>query len=92
MVTIRGGAIFNSIENHKLEKTKIGIETVAEKYSCSLDQLLLAWVLKHPTKVCPVVGTSKIARIQSALEASKIELSKEDWYALLQIAWGKEIA
>lgn len=74
-----GGAILN--DNKALMTT---IEEMASKYQCTPAQLLYSWIIKHPKNITPVTGTSKLERIEVALAATKIELSQQDWYILLE--------
>jgi len=43
-------------------------------------------LLKHPARIVPIIGTTDPARITGALQALTLELSHEDWYALLAAA------
>lgn len=47
-----------------------------------LDQVIYAWLLKHPVGMLPIVGTSKIERIRSAVEALNIDMSHEQWFRI----------
>ena len=64
---------------------------LAEKYHAQPDQVLLAWLRKHPA-IVPVLGTSKLSRIKNARYSLKINLTHEEWYLLWQAATGTEIA
>jgi predicted oxidoreductase len=57
-----------------------------------LDQLLLAWLMKHPAGILPVLGTAKTARVQAALAAQEIHLDEQDWFALWEASIGEEVA
>ena len=72
------------------EATKL-LSTLTEKYNATEDQLLLAWLLQHPARIHPVVGTTKIERLKAASAAEKIQLSSEDWFLLLATQWGHEV-
>lgn len=63
----------------------------SEKYECTESQIVLAWLLKHPAKIHPVLGTSKTKRIKEALGALKIELSLQDWFVLYEASRGVEV-
>jgi predicted oxidoreductase len=52
----------------------------------------LAWLLKHPAGILPVLGTTKIARLEAAVDALKIELTDEEWFELLEASVGSEVA
>ena len=85
-----GGEIFKEGGvNKELDKT---LKELEEKYIASRGQVLLAFMLKHPARIIPIVGTSKLNRLEDALQAFRIELSMEDWYLLWQAAEGHEIA
>ncbi|MFC4095614.1 aldo/keto reductase [Euzebyella saccharophila] len=62
-----------------------------KKYNATEDQLLLAWVLKHPANVSPVVGTATLSRLALALGATEINLELQDWFLLLEAANGQEV-
>lgn len=86
-----GGLIFKD-DNKLALRIRKCLDELADKYDAGYDQLLLAWILRHPAGIIPVLGTSKIDRIVSALKATKIELEREDWYAMLEAARGYELA
>ena len=53
-----------------MRKSKtIFLKKLELKYNLPEDLLLLAWILKHPSKILPVAGTVNIARIQSLMKA-----------------------
>ena len=51
-------------------------------------QLALAWLLAHPAKIIPLVGSNSPAHIQEAADAASITLSRTDWYKLWVAARG----
>ncbi|WP_268224585.1 aldo/keto reductase [Sinomicrobium oceani] len=61
------------------------------KYHVSADQLLLAWILKHPAGIRPVIGTTSPDRITNAVKAPDIDMEQEDWFALLVAAQGHKV-
>ena len=89
---VGGGVLFGEPENDKIRHLQATAKQLAEKYDCAVDQLVLAWLRKHPAGIIPVLGTSKISRVKAAKESMKVNLSHEDWYGLWQAATGEEIA
>ena len=75
-------------ENGKIKEV---VDKLKNKYGCTDYQLLISWVLKHPSKVYPVVGTTKSDRIKSTLESLKIEIDLIDWFELLEASIGKRV-
>ena len=86
------GKVFGKSDDPKILRVQIKAGEIADKYNTSMDQILLAFLLKHPAGITPVLGTSKIERIKTALNAKAIKITQEDWYALWKASTGKEIA
>ena len=51
----------------------------------------LAWLLKHPGKIVPIVGTTNPERIREAVRATGFELTREEWYRLFVAARGEPL-
>jgi len=51
----------------------------------------LAWLLKHPSKILPIIGSTQPERIAEAAKADDLELSREEWYRLLIAARGEPL-
>ncbi len=75
----------------KKRRIKKVITPLCKKYDCSEAQILLAWLLKHPSKIYPVIGTTSSDRIKKAIEATKINLDLTDWFLLLEASMGKPL-
>ena len=73
------------------DKIKKVVESLKDKYSCTDYQLLISWLLKHPSKVYPVIGTTKSDRIKKSIKSLKIEIELIDWFELLEASVGKRV-
>jgi predicted oxidoreductase len=62
-----------------------------EKYQASEDQLILAWLMKHPAHIHPVVGTTNKERLTNGIKAAKINMEIEDWFTLLTASQGHKV-
>ncbi len=82
---------FSLDDQAKKQRMKKEFSELSLKYSASEDQLLLAWILKHPSKIHPIIGTTQKERIQSALQSLSIELSTEDWFKILVASQGHNV-
>lgn len=54
-------------------------------------QLAIAWLLKHPAGIIPIVGSTNPDHIKEAAAGAKIELSRADWYRLWIAARGEPV-
>lgn len=78
----------NSEQNSRIRKVALEL---CQKYDAEENQLLLAFILKHPAKILPVIGTSRAEKIVEMKKSLDLELSREDWFRLLEAAAGKEV-
>lgn len=63
----------------------------ASHYNASDAQLSIAWLLKHPSTIFPVIGTTKPERIVESSKAIDINLDLQDWFEMLKTAQSKEM-
>ena len=64
---------------------------IAEERGVSRAVIALAWLLKHPTNIVPIVGSVEPDRILDATKATEIELTRDEWYRLLLAARGEKL-
>lgn len=88
---LAGGRLFDAT-NEAARRLAAEAARLADKYDgATLEQLAYAWILAHPAQALPVIGTNKVERIESAEQATNIQLEREDWYALWEAAKGHQI-
>ena len=51
----------------------------------------VAWLLAHPAKIMPVMGTNNISRIKGFSDALKVEMDRPTWFKLYEAALGHEV-
>ena len=52
---------------------------------------MLAWLLRHPAGIQPIIGTTKPERVKASCLADDVELTREEWYALFIAARGEPL-
>jgi predicted oxidoreductase len=67
------------------------LDSVAQEHGVSRTVIALAWLMKHPSKIVPIVGTTNPERIREAVKADELELGREEWYRLLVAARGEKL-
>lgn len=75
-------------QNARIKKV---MDQLCETYNAEENQLLIAFLLKHPARIVPVVGTSKAENIRLFRKAVDINLSDDDWFKLLEAASGNKV-
>jgi predicted oxidoreductase len=84
------GSFFRETDE-QTERIKEAMLPLMDKYNANESQLLLAWILKHPAKVHPVIGTTNKERIEQSAAAVNIELELQDWFSLLVAGQGHDV-
>ena len=87
---LAGGAIFDP-KTEKDQRLTAVLKNIAAELNTDIDQVMYAWLLKHPTGIMPIVGSQHIDRIKSAVDALEIELSLEQWYKIYIASKGEDL-
>ena len=66
------------------------IDEIAAKYGVTNSAIAIAWILRHPAGIQPIVGTTNKSRLADICEASKVNLTREEWYEIY-LAAGKQL-
>ncbi|MDY3071835.1 MAG: aldo/keto reductase [Eubacteriales bacterium] len=66
------------------------LERIADAHGITPTGLAIAWILRHPAKMQPVIGTTNPDRVAEICRASDVVLSREEWYGLYR-ASGKTL-
>lgn len=77
------------LNNPKFKELNDKIDEFAKKYNVTKEAIAIAWILRHPAKMQPIVGTTNRDRIKAICKASDIVLSREEWYELYRAAGNK---
>ena len=71
--------------------TSLLVNKLAALYETSAEAIVLAWLLRHPASIQPIIGTTNAKRIKASCDAVNVELTREHWYALYVSAKGHEL-
>ena len=78
----------DSPENQRLKKL---FKKLNKKYNTNTENLLLAWILEHPSRIHPIIGTTVNERIENACDSLKINLDIEDWFSIFEAQKGERV-
>lgn len=78
-------------QGYKADSINAVLDEIAVARGSTRTNIALAWLLKHPTKIIPIVGSTNPERIRAAAKAAEIELTREEWYKLLIAARGEPL-
>ena len=83
-----GGQLFNQPQSPLTAK----LQQIARHQTVEPSAVAIAWLLKHPAKIIPIMGSNNIQRIQRFCQALQVELDRQTWFELLEAATGKAVA
>lgn len=85
-----GGSVFTGQDVQAIRVREV-LTRWSEEKGKGMDQLLFAWLIRHPAKIIPILGTGKIERVEKAIESLQIEMSRQEWFELWQASEGEEV-
>jgi predicted oxidoreductase len=57
---------------------------LAARYNATYSQLALAWLLRHPSGIFPIIGSTSPDRIEEAARSMAIAMDRQDWFEILK--------
>jgi predicted oxidoreductase len=88
---LAGGRLFHQ-DGEQVHRLRTAMEEIgAELGGASLSQVALAWILAHPARIVPIIGTGRVKRIWEAAEAMALPLSREQWFRIWIASHGRDV-
>ena len=78
-------------QKYRVADTLKALDEIARSRGSTRVAVAIAWLLKHPAKIIPIIGSTNPGRIREAAAAEQVELSREEWYRLLTVARGEPL-
>ncbi|KAE9529107.1 aldo/keto reductase [Testudinibacter aquarius] len=88
---LAGGELFNKDNPAGMRVRKVLLDIGQRFNETHLDTLAYAWLLSHPAKITPVIGSGELRRIKRAVDALSIRLTEQDWIEVYKAAQGHDI-
>ena len=67
------------------------VAEMAQAKNVSAEAILIAWILRHPARIQPLIGSTKPNRIAASCQAATVQLSREEWYQLFVAGRGENL-
>ncbi|MFL0251000.1 aldo/keto reductase family oxidoreductase [Clostridium neuense] len=77
------------LDNDKFPELNKKINEIAEKKGVTNTTIAISWILRHPAKMQPIVGTTNANRLKDIAKASQVELTRQEWYEIYRAAGNK---
>ena len=84
-----GGRLFS---DEAFQSLRDELAQVAQELNAAtIEQVVYAWVLRLPSQPLPIIGSGKIERVRSALEAENLSMSRQQWFRIRKAALGYDV-
>ncbi|GLQ96387.1 aldo/keto reductase [Dyella mobilis] len=87
---LAGGRLFTG-EDVSAQRVRAEMSAIAARYGISVTTLAFAWILRHPSRPCPITGTGRVEGLRDAVAALNVRLDAEDWYAIWTACKGHSV-
>lgn len=84
---LAGGKLFGNNNPSLTDR----LREMSQAYGVQPSSLAIAWLLKHPSQILPIMGSNRIDRIKAFSEALLVQLDRQAWYELYEAANGHEV-
>ena len=90
-LSFTGPIDLNEAGHAKRIQLRDAVDRVARRRRVSRAVVALAWLLKHPSGIIPVVGSTDPRNIRDLTKAVEVDLTREEWYSLMEGAVGQRL-
>ena len=87
---LAGGRLFSQNDERSVQVRAV-LERSGAAHGLAPDVIALAWVLAHPSKPLPVLGTGNLDRVRASVQALSVTLDRQEWFALWEASAGREV-
>jgi predicted oxidoreductase len=84
------GKLFSKEPTEQTRRLRSTMEQIAADAGpdVTIDQICYAWILMHPARICPVLGTTSLKRIEAAAKSVNIILDRQQWTEIWSASTG----
>lgn len=88
---LAGGSIFNGADE-KADRLRQTLQDVGHEIGADgIDEVLYAWLIRHPAQIMPIIGSGKKERIDAAVKSLDLLLNHDQWFAILHSSMGHSV-
>jgi len=85
---LAGGALFSGDHPDVMS----ALSNVASQNNVDETAVAIAWLLAHPSRILPVLGTNSLERIKGMSAALDVKMDRQTWYEIYTASLGREVA
>ncbi|WP_338768122.1 aldo/keto reductase [Massilia sp. METH4] len=86
---LAGGRLFSN--DPATETLRAAIARIAAEIDQPFGSVVFAWIMQLPSRPVPLTGSGRIEAIEEAVRATRVELTRTQWFEILRAAQGHEV-
>ena len=87
---LAGGRLF-TWDGERERRVRHTMQTMADELGVSLTTLAIAWVMRHPSRPLPILGSRRIEVATEAMAALQLQLDAQQWWRIWSASTGHEV-
>lgn len=87
---LAGGRLFSG-DDERARRVRDELTRLAGELGVALTTVVFAWLLRHPSRPLPIVGSRRIDAAREAVAALDLRLTPEQWYRVWTASAGHEV-
>jgi predicted oxidoreductase len=85
---LAGGRLAAALPEGRAGEVARVLDDLAQAHGVERASMALAWIMAHPARPAPIIGSQQPDRIRAAAEAARVTLTRAEWYRVLTAARG----
>lgn len=85
-----GGRLFTGTDDRSRRVQSV-LAAIAGAHGVSAATIAYAWLLRHPSRAVPIVGSRRLVALQEAIGALEVALTSEEWYRVWEAGAGHPV-
>lgn len=77
------------LDNDKFPELNQKIDAIAKAKGVTNTAIAIAWILRHPARMQPIIGTTNLKRVKDSCKAADVTLTRPEWYEIYRAAGNK---
>lgn len=77
------------LDNDKFSELNSKINEIADMKGVTNSAIAIAWILRHPAGIQPIVGTTNAKRLKDICKAAQVDMTRQEWYEIYRAAGNK---
>lgn len=86
-----GGGLIGEPTNERERAVAAALDAVAGRFDVGRAAAAYSWIMAHPMRAIPIVGTQNVDRVAKLTEVFSVRWTRQDWYAVLVAARGEKL-